>query len=78
MKQKFNKLSARCFILAVVLLVLAFVLFHYLTDNGFTTVWRPEAGKPFVTEMAADLSVLFFFSGILCRMIAKIFCSNES
>lgn len=78
MKQKFNKLSARCFILAVVLLVLAFVLFHYLTDNGFTTVWQPEADKPFVTEMVADLSVLFFFSGILCRMIAKIFCSNES
>ena len=78
MKEKFKKLSRWSFALAVVLFILSFVLFHYLTDNGFTTVWQPEAGRPFVTEVAADLSVLFFFIGILCRMIAKIFCSNES
>ena len=73
MKQKFKKLSNWCFLLAVILFALSFVLFHYLTDSGFTSVWQPEAGKPFVTEMVADLSVLFFFSGILCRMIAGIF-----
>ena len=49
----------------------------YSADNGFTTVFQQEAGKPFVTEMVADLSVLFLFSGILCQMIAKIFCSDE-
>lgn len=73
MKQKFKNLSNWCFLLAVILFALSFVLFHYLTDSGFTSVWQPEAGKPFVTEMVADLSVLFFFSGILCRMIAGIF-----
>lgn len=73
MKQKFKKLSNWCFLLTVILFALSFVLFHYLTDSGFTSVWQPEAGKPFVTEMVADLSVLFFFSGILCRMIAGIF-----
>ena len=78
MKKKFQKLSAWSFALAVVLFALSFVLFHFLTDNGFTTVFQQEAGKPFVTEMVADLSVLFLFSGILCQMIAKIFYSDET
>jgi multisubunit Na+/H+ antiporter MnhB subunit len=73
MNQKFKKLSNVSFVLAVVLFALSFVLFHFLTDSGFTTVFQQEAGKPFVTEMVADLSVLFFFSGIVCRMIAGIF-----
>lgn len=77
MKKKFEKLSGWSFVLAVVLFALSFVLFHFLTDTGFTTVFQQEAGKPFVTEMVADLSVLFLFSGILCRMIAKIFYSDE-
>ena len=77
MRKKFEKLSTRSFVLAAVLLVLSFVMFHFLTDSGFTTVFQQEAGKPFVTEMMADLGVLFLFSGILCRMIAKIFYSNE-
>lgn len=77
MKNKLKKLSSWCFALAVVLFALSFLLFHFLTDSGFTTVFQQEAGKPFVTEMVADLSILFLFSGILCRMIAKIFCSDE-
>lgn len=77
MKQKFKKLSAWSFVLAVVLFALSFVLFHYLTDTGFASTWQPEAGKPFVTEMVADLGVLFLFSGILCRMIAAIFYTKE-
>lgn len=78
MKQKFRKLAFRCFVLAATLFALSFVMFHYLTDSGFTNVWQPEAGKPVVTEMVADLGVLFFFSGILCRMIAKIFFPDET
>lgn len=78
MKQKFRKLSVWSFVLAAVLFALSFLLFHFLTDSGVTTVFQQEAGKPFVTEMAADLGVLFLFTGILCRMIEKIFFPNES
>jgi multisubunit Na+/H+ antiporter MnhB subunit len=78
MNQKFKKLSNVSFVLAVVLFALSFVLFHFLTDSGFTAAFQQEAGKPFVTEMAADLGVLFFFCSILCRMIAKIFFSDET
>ena len=77
MKQKFKKLSNWCFVLAAALMAISFVLFHFLTDSGFTTVFQTEAGKPFVTEMVADLSVLFLFGGIFCRMIAGIFFKSE-
>ena len=78
MKQNFKKLSNWSFVLAAVLMAVSFVLFHFLTDSGFTTVFQAEAGKPFVTEMVADLGVLFLFSGILCRMIAGIFFPEKS
>lgn len=72
MNQKLKKLSVRCFLLAVVLLVLSYFCFHFLTDGGFTLQWQPEAGKPFVTEMLGDLAVLFLFGGIFSRMAADI------
>ena len=78
MKQNFKKLSNWSFVLAAVLMAVSFVLFHFLTDSGFTTVFQAEAGKPFVTEMVADLGVLFLFSGILCRMIVGIFFPEKS
>ena len=78
MRQKFKKLSNWSFVLAAVLMAVSFVLFHFLTDSGFTTVFQAEAGKPFVTEMVADLGVLFLFSGILCRLIAGIFFPEKS
>ena len=73
MNQKLKKLSRWCFLLALVLFALSFVMFHFLTDSGFTAVFQQEAGKPFITEMVADLSVLFLFAGIFSRMVARLF-----
>lgn len=73
MKMKLFRLAAWSFALAVILLVLSYFCFHYLTDAGFTTVWHPEAGKPFVTELMADLGVLFLFSGCMSLLSAHIF-----
>jgi len=76
MKKKLLTLSGWCFVLAVILLVSSYFCFHYLTDAGFTTVWHPEAGKPFVTELIADLGVLFLFSSIMTQLIAWILFEN--
>lgn len=73
MNRKLKKLSVRCFLLALVLFALSFVMFHFLTDSGLTAVFQQEAGKPFITEMVADLSVLFLFAGIFSRMVARLF-----
>lgn len=73
MKKKFVTLGWVCIGLALVLFALSFGLFHFLTDSGFTTVFQTEAGKPFVTEMVADLGVLFCFSGCMSLLISRIF-----
>lgn len=78
MKKKLLTLSGWCFALAVILLAGSYFCFHYLTDAGFTTVWQPEAGKPFVTELVAELGLLFLFSGILSLLSARIFFGGKA
>lgn len=78
MKRKFQKLSLWSFVLAAIIFVTAYILFHYMTPEGiFTMTFREEPGKPMVTELLAMLGVLFLFSGILNAMIAKIFFSEK-
>lgn len=78
MKKKLQKLSLWSFLLALFFGVAAYFCFHYLTDAGFTTVWHPEAGKPFVTEMLGDMGVLFLFSSIMSQLAARILYSGKS
>ena len=78
MKKKLLTLSCWCLVLALVLLACAYFCFHYLTDGGFTTVWHPEAGKPFVTELVGDLGILFLFAGIFTQMAARIFWPKQN
>ena len=76
MKNKLKKLAKITFFLSLADFALSYVCFHFLTDSGFTTVWQPEAGKPYVTLMIMILGVLFLFSSILSLLIAKIFCEE--
>lgn len=73
MRKKFVTLGICCILLAAVVLAMSYGMFHHLTDAGFTAAWQPEAGKPFVTEMAADLGVLLLFGGIMSLLVGKIF-----
>ncbi len=72
MRKKLNKLSAWSFCLALITFALNYVCFHFLTDAGFTTVWQPEAGKPFVTDLVGQLGVLFLFAAIMSLLIGRI------
>ena len=79
MKEKFKKLSTWCIVLALAIFAFSYVLYHYATPEGIIgTVFRQQPGKPFVTQLWANLGVMFLFGGILCRMIAKIFFSDKS
>ena len=78
MKQKMKKLSAWCFGLSLVTFALNYVCFHFLTDAGFTTVWQPEPGKPWVTLLVAVLGVLFLFGSIMSLLIGSIFFGDET
>ena len=78
MKAKFNRLSTWSFVLAVAIFILSFFVFHYVTPElTISPVFQKEAGKPLVCQLLATLGVLFLFSGILCRMIARIFFPEE-
>ncbi len=76
MKTKLKKLAKITFFLSLADFALSYVCFHFLTDSGFTTVWQPEAGKPYVTLMIMILGVLFLFTSILSLLSAKIFCEE--
>ena len=49
MKKKLLTLALILLAIGLVFLVLTYLCFHYVTDEGITTTWHPEAGKPFVT-----------------------------
>lgn len=71
---KFALISA---IIGVCLLAIAYFFFHYVTDSGITGTHQSEAGKPFVTELIGDLSVLFLFTGAISSIFGLIFCEKE-
>lgn len=73
MKKKFYKFSLVTFIIGVIVLLLTFYCFHFVTDSGFTLVWHEEAGKPFVTDLLGIFGVLFVFSSVISLLVSKIF-----
>ena len=77
MRKKCNILAAWAFVLALADFALSYVCFHYLTDSGFTTIWQPEAGKPFVTDLLGNLGVLLLFAAIMSLLVGKIFFRDK-
>ena len=77
MKKKFLKLSFITLIVGVVFLILAFFTFHFVTDEGITLVWHPEAGKPFVTELIGDFGVLNLVVSFVSMLTAYIFFNDK-
>lgn len=71
------KLSLCSFISSAVVFVINYFFFHFVTDNGISTVWQPEAGKPFVADLIGQLGVSLLFLAIASLMIALIFFPKE-
>lgn len=78
MKKKCNTLAIWSFCLALAIFILSYFLYHFTLPGGaITFVWQPTPGKPFVTNMVANLGVLFLFSGIMSLLVGKIFFSEK-
>lgn len=73
MKKKFLVFSACSLILSVLIFILTYFIFHYLTPDGFTSVLHAEPCKPFITLLFGILGTLFLFSGISAFLISLIF-----
>ncbi|MBR3815275.1 MAG: hypothetical protein IKJ27_00965 [Clostridia bacterium] len=77
LRKNLNKLSLVCFIIAIVVFIINYFVFHYVTDDGITFVWHPEAGKPFVTDLIGMLGADMVFASIISALCSKILCSKK-
>lgn len=73
MNRKLKKLAVWCFLLALVIFAVTYVMFHYMTPEGTLTMVRQEgAGKPFVTLLFGIWGVLFLFGSVMSLLAARI------
>jgi hypothetical protein len=77
MRKKLLKLSLIMIICAAVIFVINYFFFHFVTDDGITTVWQPEAGKPFVADLIGNLGVLFIFGSAVSALSALVLFEKE-
>ena len=76
-RENILKLSLYSFICGLVVLVINYFFFHFVTDEGISLTWQPEPGKPFVTDLIGMLAVLFIFASAMCLLRANIFYPKE-
>ena len=72
-KKNLLKFSLITFVIGIAVLLIAYFCFHYVTDDGITLVWHPEAGKPFVTDMIGIFGVLFVFASAISLISSFVF-----
>ena len=77
MRQKFLKLSLYSLIISAVIFVINYFFYHFVTDDGITSTWQPEAGKPFVADLIGIFAVLFLFASAMSLLIALIFYNKK-
>ena len=75
LRKKLNKLAIVCFIIAIIVFIINYFVFHYVTDDGITFVKQAEAGKPFVTNLIGMLGADMVFASIISALSAKIICN---
>ena len=66
------KVSLISFIIGICVLAIAYFFFHFVTDDGITLVWHPEAGKPFVTDLIGIFGTLFLWSSAMSLIFALV------
>lgn len=78
MKKKCNILALCSFIIALLIYIFTYFLYHYLgPDGSFVSVYRETAAKPFITFLFGIWGVTFQFAGVISLLLGKIFFSNE-
>ncbi len=76
-KNKLLKLSLYSFIIAIILFLINYYIFHFVTDEGFTLIFHEEAGKPFVSNLVGQLAVSFVFLSGASLLSSFIFFKDK-
>lgn len=77
-KKNIQKLSLITLIIGLIILIISYFTFHFVTDEGITLTWHPEAGKPYVTILIAIFGVLFIFSSAISFIISLVFFKEDN
>jgi len=77
MRRKCYILAICSFIIALSIYVFTYFLFHYFGPEGFSSVYRETAAKPFVTLLLGVWGVSFHFAGVMSLLIGRIFFPKE-
>ena len=72
MRKKLLKLSGISAIISAVVFAINYFFYHFVTDEGITTVFQPEPGKPFVADLIGQLGTHFLFLSLAALLIACV------
>ena len=76
-KKNLLKFSLINLIIGLVIFAISYFTFHFVTDTGISLTWNPEPGKPFVTDMIAQLGVLFIFASAISFVASIVFFKED-
>ena len=78
MKKKFNILSICSFIISLVVFVISYIFYHYVTsDFKLSPNYMTAPAKPLVTYLFSILGVMFLFCSIITPVIGAIFFNEK-
>ena len=72
MRKKLFKLSLCQLAISAFVFIVNYFFFHFVTDEGISLVWQPEAGKPFVADLIGIFATLFLFGAAISALCAVI------
>ncbi|MBE6531992.1 MAG: hypothetical protein E7676_00595 [Ruminococcaceae bacterium] len=77
-REKLLKFSMWQAIIGALVFVINYFFFHFVTDDGITLVWHPEAGKPFVADLIGVFGTLFLFGAAVTLLASFIFFDKNN
>ena len=78
MRRKLLKLSLIELGISAVCFIINYFFDHFVTDEGITLTWQPEAGKPFVALLIGIFATLFLFGAVVSALSAAVLFDKES
>ena len=74
MKKKCSRLALCSFVLALIIFIFSYILYHYAApDGGFSALYREDPAKPLVTLLFAIWGVHFLFAAVMSLLVGHIF-----
>ena len=77
MRKKLIRFSLYQLIISVVMFVINYLVYHFVTDEGVTLVWQAEAGKPFVAMLIGVFATLFLFGSAVSILAAFVLADGD-